>query len=69
MSVQQREDNDNKKGLKPLSKEEALASIKKFKNDFGLNGVRTSRERIQNILRNSGLLSEEVDVARREQDI
>lgn len=69
MAVQQKEDKEKKNELKPLSKEDALASIKRFKNDFGLEGIRTSKERIQNILRKSGLLSEEVDITRREQDI
>lgn len=69
MVVQQKEDKEKKNELKPMSKEEALASIKKFKDDFGLVGTNTSKERIRGILKKSGLLSDEVDKTRREQDI
>jgi hypothetical protein len=68
VSVQQNKDNEQRE-LKPLSKDEAISSIRKFRYDFGLNGIRTDRTRIQNILSKSGLLSEEVDKGRREQEI
>jgi hypothetical protein len=55
--------------LQPLSKEEALASMKKFRKDLGLEGIHTDKDRIQSILQKSGLLSDEVTSMRREQDI
>lgn len=53
--------------LKPLTKEEALASIGKFRKDLGLEGVHTTKERIRAILEKSGLLSEEVTRMRLEE--
>jgi hypothetical protein len=62
------ENKDKGTELQPLSKEEALASIKKFRKDLGLEGIHTNRDRIQSILKKSGLLSDEVTKMRREQD-
>ena len=67
--MQQREDKEKKDELKPLSKKEALESIRKFKKDFGLLGISTSKRRIRNILKRSGPLSDEVDRSRCEQDM
>jgi len=69
VAVQQREDKEKKDELKPLSKKEALESIRKFKKDFGLLGISTSKRRIRNILKRSGPLSDEVDRSRCEQDM
>jgi hypothetical protein len=67
--VQQKEDKEKKHELKPLPKEDALESIRKFKRDFGLIGIPTSKKRIRDILRRSGSLSDGVTQSRREQDI
>jgi hypothetical protein len=43
--------------LKPLSKEEALASLKQFRKDLGL-GKHADKDHIREILKRSGPLSE-----------
>ena len=51
---------DHDDELKPLTKKEALVSIRKFRKDLGLEGVHTTKERIRTILEKSGSISEEV---------
>jgi hypothetical protein len=63
------ENTGNSDKLQPLSKEEALASLKKLRKDLGLEGIHTNRERIQSILKKLGPLSDEVTRMRREQNI
>jgi hypothetical protein len=49
--------------LEPLSKQEALESIRKFKRDLGLN-KKVDKKHIQDILKKSGSLSDEVNKMR-----
>jgi hypothetical protein len=66
MAVLENKDKGNDSKLQPLSKEEALASLKKFRKDLGLERIHTNKERIQSILKKSGPLSDEVTRMRRE---
>jgi hypothetical protein len=60
---------EKKKGeeeLQPLSREEALESIKQFRQDFHLTDVSTDRREIQAVLKQSGLISDAITESRRE---
>jgi hypothetical protein len=65
--VLENKDRGKEDELQPLSKEEALASIKQFKKDLRLTKVRTNKTRIRRILKRSGLISDEIVEMRHEQ--
>jgi hypothetical protein len=59
----------NKEELKPLSKEDAVKSIRQFKEDLGIANIHTDEERLQDVLKKIGPLSEEVNKMRHDQDM
>jgi hypothetical protein len=73
LSLLQKKDRKNDKNkddvLEPLSKEEALASIRKFREDFHLTEIHADKKDIQNILKKAGSLSDEVTKMRHEHDV
>lgn len=62
------EDTDNRDyELKPLTKEEALETLERFRKNLNLEDVHSTKERIGAILERSGLLSSETTKMRLEQ--
>lgn len=54
--------------LEPQTKEEALANIKRLRNDLGLDNIKANGKDIKRILKRTGSLSEEAVKMRHEQD-